>query len=234
MKNIVFLQPLIEIMKTEIINLTKSYGKKRVLTGVNVTADSGSVVGIIGKNGSGKSTLFSVLSGIAKREEGEFLYNGESLFHSEEKRRSILGFVPQTPPLMEELTAKDNLSLWYTKKALEKALDEGVIRMLGVDGYLKTPVRKMSGGMKKRLSICCAVAHDPKILILDEPSASLDIEGKEKIAEYLSLFKKDGGTVLLATHDSLEFEICDKTYILKDGKAEEFIYDRSTFKEIFR
>ncbi|MBQ7897658.1 MAG: ABC transporter ATP-binding protein [Clostridia bacterium] len=221
-------------MKTEIINVTKSYGKKRVLTGVNITAESGSCVGIIGKNGSGKSTLFSVLSGIARKEEGDFLYGGESLFSSKKKRRELLGFVPQTPPLMEELSAKDNLSLWYTKDALELSLDEGVLRMLGVGDFLKTEVRKMSGGMKKRLSICCAVAHDPRLLILDEPSASLDIEGKEKIAEYLTLFKEKGGTVLLATHDSLEFEICDKTYLLKDGKAEEFSYDRSSFKEMFR
>ena len=226
--------PFIEDMNIEIKNITKSFGKKEVLSGIDISAQSGMCIGIIGKNGSGKSTLFSVLTGIAKKEKGDFLCDGESLFENSEKRRELVGFVPQTPPLMEELNSLDNLKLWYKKDDLKKELERGVLKMLGIDGFLKTTVNKLSGGMKKRLSIGCAIAHKPKILILDEPSASLDIEGKETVSQFLSAFKNQGGIVLLATHDVAEFEICDKLYLLRNGKAESFLYDSKNPTEIFR
>ncbi len=205
----------------EIKEIKKSFRKKTVLDGVSLTASAGEIVGIVGGNGSGKSTLFSVLSGILGREGGDFLLDGESLFKNSRKRRALVGFVPQSPPLFEELSARDNLSLSYKKSELHCE----VIRMLGIDGFLSTPVRKMSGGMKKRLSIALAVAHSPKILFLDEPSAALDIICREKIKRYLLSFKEAGGSVILATHDLSELEICDRIYILKNGKTE--LYDGS-------
>ena len=137
----------------------------------------------------------------------------------------MLGLVPQKPPLFEELTAKDNLLLWYDKAEMERELNGGVLNMLGIDAFLKVPVSKMSGGMKKRLSIGCAVAHHPKILLLDEPSAALDLICKERIANYLLEYKSRGNTVLLATHDANEISLCDELYILKNGKAVPFVYE---------
>lgn len=200
----------------EIKDIEKRFKRKAVLNGVSLTAEAGEIVGIVGSNGSGKSTLFSILSGILKAEGGDFLYNGESLFENTKKRSSLIGFVPQSPPLFEELSAKDNLSLAYKKSEMQGE----VIKMLGIDEFLSTPVRKMSGGMKKRLSIALAVAHSPRLLFLDEPSAALDIICREKIKRYLLSFKESGGTVLLATHDLSELEICDKIYLLKNGKTE--------------
>lgn len=212
-------------MKTEIINIKKSYGKKTVLDGVSLCAESGEIIGIIGGNGSGKSTLLTLLAGITKSDMGDFLYGGKSLFKDARTRQRVLGLVPQTTPLFEELSAFDNLRLWYSKKEMEQELEEGVLKSLGIDEFLKTPVSKMSGGMKKRLSIGCAVAHKPEILLLDEPSASLDIICREKIASYLKSFTKNGGTVILATHEADEFELCDKLYILKDKKLSLYQYD---------
>ena len=105
----------------------------------------------------------------------------------------------------------------YDKKTLEKELDEGVLKMLGIPEFYKTTVSKMSGGMKKRLSIGCAVSHNPQVLFLDEPSAALDLVCKEKIAQYLDNFKKRGGIVVLASHDTYEIDICDHLYLLKNG-----------------
>lgn len=210
-------------MKTEIKDIKKSFGKKKVLEGVSLTAESGKCIGILGGNGSGKSTLFSILAGVLSPDGGSFTVDGHDMLRDPDG--SVLGYVPQTPPLLEELSARDNLLLWYTKGEMEKSLQDGVLKMLGIDAFLKTTVRKMSGGMKKRLAIGCAMARDPKVILLDEPSAALDLVAKAEIARYLSDFKKNGGTVLLATHDANELEICDELYILSDGKLVQYSYD---------
>ncbi|MBE7049375.1 MAG: ATP-binding cassette domain-containing protein [Ruminococcaceae bacterium] len=209
----------------EVTALKKNYGKKQVLKGIELSASWGSCIGIIGGNGSGKSTFLSILAGVLKCDCGKFLVSGENLFENEKKRNAIVGYVPQGTPLIEELSARDNLSLWYEKDQMEKSLENGVLKMLGVGDFLKTRVCKMSGGMKKRLSIGCSVANNPQILLMDEPSAALDIVCKEKINEYISQFKASGGIVILATHDAGELPLCDNIYILKDGVLSPFEYD---------
>lgn len=205
-------------MKLEIKDLHKKYGKKTVLSGIDLSAEGGSCVGILGGNGCGKSTLLSVLAGVISADSGSF---------SAEKNGSAarIGYVPQGTPLMEELSAWDNLRLWYSKEDLRKELDEGVLKLLGVDAFLKVPVRKMSGGMKKRLSIGCAVSGDPDILLLDEPTSALDIACKDRIYAYIKEFRDKGGIILIATHDVHEIELCDSCFILKDGRLLPYSYD---------
>ena len=213
-------------MIIQIENIQKSYGRTPILMGVTFTAQAGQCIGILGKNGSGKSTLFSVLNGLQKG-NGRFLCNGEDLLKNSKMRSALVGLVPQSPPLLQELSAKDNLRLWYSRTALDAAMNGGVLQLLGIPDFYTVPVSKMSGGMKKRLSIGCAVAHDPRILFLDEPSAALDLICKQKIADYLRAFKARGGIVLLATHDAYELELCDALYILKDGILQPYGGERS-------
>ena len=111
------------------------------------------------------------------------------------------------------------------RKELERELDKGTVKLLGVDEYIDVPVKRMSGGMRKRLTLCCAVANHPKLLLLDEPSAALDLICKQKIHGYLRAYMRNGGTVFLATHDEEELELCNKWYILKDGVARSYDYD---------
>ena len=212
-------------MRIELESIKKSFRKKEVLKGVSLSAESGSCIGILGGNGSGKSTLLSILAGVQPCDGGRFLCDGRDLLRDTNLRGRAVGYVPQGTPLMEELTARDNLSLWYSRQAMERELENGVFRMLGVDKFLKTTVSKLSGGMKKRLSIGCAVARRPPILLLDEPSAALDLECKENISRYLTLYKQGGGILLLATHDSTELALCDAWYILKDGFLHPYEYD---------
>ncbi len=212
-------------MLVEIKGVAKRYKKKQVLTDVTLTAQSGQCIGILGSNGSGKSTFLSILAGVQARDKGEFLCDGRDLFKDPALRAQNVGYVPQGTPLIEELSARDNLLLWYDAKEMEKELESGVLKMLGVDEFLKVTVSKMSGGMKKRLSIGCAMAKRPPILLLDEPTAALDIACKESIAEYLRRHKKAGGLLFLTTHDVPELELCDKWFILKNGVLEPFVYD---------
>lgn len=209
----------------EIKGIKKHYRKKAVLEDVSMTADAGSCIGILGGNGSGKSTLLSVLAGVREADEGQFLYEGKDLLQNRKLAEQIVGYVPQENPLMAELTARDNLRLWYDRRTLDAELSDGCLAMLGIGDFLHTPVEKMSGGMKKRLSIGCAIAHKPKILLLDEPSSALDIICKERIYNYFEEFKSQGGTLLLATHEVQELELCDRLYILKEGRLFPYQYD---------
>lgn len=206
-------------------HIEKKYKNKVILKDISLKADGGKCIGIIGSNGSGKSTLLSILAGTLKSDNGHFFYLGSDILNDNKKRSQIVGYVPQNTPLIEELTAKDNLRLWYKADEMKRQLSDGVLRMLGIDEFLNLPVHKMSGGMKKRLAIGCAVAHNPKILLLDEPSAALDIVCKQNISEYLLEYKKNGGIILIATHDIQEFHLCDEIYILKDGILSEYHYD---------
>lgn len=209
----------------EVKGIVKNYRKKTVLRDVSFLATAGQCIGIFGGNGSGKSTLLSVLAGIQKADSGSFLWEGKELFAGRELRERLVGYVPQGTPLLEELTAWDNLRLWYDKDKLRQELQNGTLAMLGIPEFLKTPVRKMSGGMRKRLTIGCAIANQPKILLLDEPSAALDLVCKEKIADYLKVYKKQGGIIILVTHDVQEMELCDLCYILKDGVLVPYDFD---------
>ena len=214
-------------MKISVENVCKKYGKKEILKSVSFEAESGMQVGIVGKNGIGKSTLLSVLAGVNKADGGEFLYEGINLLKDSDLRNKVCAYIPQETALISELSARDNLRMWYSDKALKKELSEGFLKTLGIDEFIKVSVRKMSGGMKKRLSIGCGIYADPRVLILDEPTASLDLECKEIIYDYLEVFKKRGGIVVLATHDEKEIETCDSLYLLKDKDLHKYNYDGS-------
>ena len=212
-------------MQIQLSNIQKKYGKKPVLRGADLTCQGGQCIGILGSNGSGKSTLLSILAGVLQPDGGQFLCDGKDLLTDHKRRSHLVGYVPQGTPLMEELTAWDNLLLWYTKEQLRQELETGVLKLLGIGEFLKVPVSKMSGGMKKRLSIGCAMAKRPPILLLDEPTAALDLACKESIAQYLRSYKAAGGLLLLTTHDVLELQLCDAWYIIKDGVLVPFSFD---------
>ncbi len=212
-------------MNIELKDIHKKYGSKKVLQGINLTVSEGKCIGILGGNGSGKSTLLSILAGIQPANKGEFLFNGKDLFKYKKQRTRLIGYVPQGTPLLEELSAYDNLLLWYSRKALKKSLEAGFLKMLGINDFLKVPVKQMSGGMKKRLSIGCAISGKPPVLLLDEPMAALDLVCKQDISEYIKNHKKAGGIVFLVTHDVLELELCDEWYVIKNGVLTPFDYN---------
>lgn len=202
-------------MNGEVLNISKKYGKNQILRDVSFPINGGEAVGIIGANGSGKSTLLRILAGVQKADGGRFLFGGiDLLCHGGSNK---VAYVPQGTPLIEELNAYDNLRLWYEKDELKRSLDGGMLKKLGVDEFLKKPVKKLSGGMRKRLSVGCSIANDPQIMLLDEPTAALDIVAKERLTEFVGDFVKRGGAVILVTHDTQELKYCSRCYLLNDG-----------------
>ena len=217
-------------MEITIENIQKSYRGKEVLRGIDLKARNGMCIGILGSNGSGKSTLLSILAGVQKADTGAFLCDGENLLLDHRLRSALVGYVPQGTPQIEELSAWDNLLLWYSKEDLLKELENGILKLLGIQEFLRKRVSKLSGGMKKRLSIGCAVANRRPILLLDEPTAALDLSCKENIAAYLLQYKRSGGILLLTTHDVMELSLCDQWFIIKDGVLVPYTYDGNVSK----
>jgi len=205
--------------------ISKCYRKKQVLRNITFQAENGCCIGILGGNGAGKSTLLSIMAGIQKPDSGTFMYNGLDMLENSSSRSAVVGYVPQGTPLIPELTAKDNLLLWYDRKTMQKELETGLLKLLGVGDFLNVPVRKMSGGMRKRLSIGCAVAGRPPVLLRDEPTAALDLVCKRDIAVYLEAYKEAGGIIVMTTHDVSELSLCDTCFIMKDGVLHPYSFD---------
>lgn len=196
-------------------NISKSYKSRQVLKDVSFEASGGECIGLLGPNGSGKSTLLQILSGALAPDKGSISYDGKDLLHSPGLQASGVGYVPQSNPLYPDMTAMDHLKLWYssTPYSVEEDLQKGFLSMLNIRPFLHKKVRTLSGGMQKRLSIGCALASRPPLLLLDEPDAALDLVCKNDIRSYIRLYCRQGNTVLLATHDTADFTLCSKLLV---------------------
>lgn len=186
----------------KIENISKSYGKKEILKDISIEVAPGEAIGILGINGSGKSTL---LSCIAKLHPA----------NSEIK----LGYVPQENPLFDELKPVDNIRMWtdFNRSQIAMALSLPPLSELGISDFLDTPVKSMSGGMKKRVSLASVLINCPQVLLLDEPFAALDLLAKQDILRYMGAFLQNGGSIIIASHEEEIFNFCNKVYLLKDG-----------------
>lgn len=210
---------MVERIRTEM--LQSAYGRKKVLTDVTIQADAGECIGIIGNNGCGKTTLLDILSGIRKPAAGQIFFDG-TLPGTLSNIRRYTAYVPQNNNLMEELTVWDNLLFWYPdRESAEKAMSVGLLQKLGIEQFAGKKVSRLSGGMKKKASIACALAGNAPVLILDEPGTALDLAAKTEVRAYLNYFKEQGGCILIATHEEADLELCDRIYMLKNGKAEQ-------------
>ena len=192
----------------DITNVALNY-KKTVLTDVNIHAENGECVGLLGLNGSGKSTLLSAIAGIKKPASGIITREGK------------IGFVTQENALIDELSALDNLRMWtpLSKEEIKKELTSSDVSALKVSEFVDVKVKRMSGGMKKRLALTSVLMEKPDILLLDEPLAGLDIPAKTDILNVIDSYRNGGGIVFVASHAEEVFAHCDKIFVLKDGKC---------------
>lgn len=183
-------------------NISKSYGNKEILKNISIEIAPGEAIGILGVNGSGKSTL---LNCIAKLHPAD----------SELK----LGYVPQENPLFDELKPVDNIRMWtdFNRSQIAMALSLPPLSELGISTFLDTPVKAMSGGMKKRVSLASVLINSPNVLLLDEPFAALDLLAKQDILNYMGAFLGSGGSIIIASHEEEIFNFCHRVFLLKDG-----------------
>lgn len=203
----------------EISNVNFSYRRNSILKNLSLQIDPGECIGIVGANGCGKSTLLSILAGSRRAASATMMYKGKDLSRSPKELSRLVGYVPQENPLLPELSAYDNLFLWFQggKKDFAQALHQEAMEMLMLTEFLHKPVKSLSGGMKKRVSLGIALLNDPKLLILDEPSVALDLPCKQDMHHYLTKCLSYGKTVLITTHEEAELDLCTTLYVLKHG-----------------
>ncbi|MBR6395970.1 MAG: ABC transporter ATP-binding protein [Lachnospiraceae bacterium] len=197
-------------------NIYKSYGKKEVLKGTCISVMPGEISALVGKNGCGKSTLLQIITGTLKADKAEISFFGKDACKDSKVFSKYAGYVPQDDPLFEELTVKDNLRFWA---AGIKDPDLNVIEQFGLTELLNTKVSALSGGMKRRLTIASTLQRKPPVLVLDEPTSSLDLYYQESIREWMKDYVSRNGTVVLSTHNEKEILMADTIWLFNDGKT---------------
>lgn len=207
----------------EVTNIKKKYGSKKILSDITFQANCGECVAIVGRNGCGKTTLMQILAGIIKPDEGEIAYFGSDPLHNRKLYKKYCGYVPQELPLIAELSVKDNLRLWGAHRG--KAYDQ-IVQMFHLDEMMKMQVSHLSGGMQRRLSIACALAEWPPIMLMDEPVTALDLHYKDSVDRWITDYKKMNGIVIMTTHDEQEILNSDRCLFMKDGSLMEIEKDK--------
>lgn len=206
-------------------NVKKQYGNHKLLDGVSLDIHSGEIFGLLGTNGAGKSTLISILATVLKPTSGHILLNGLDIRNQTKQVRKMIGYVPQDVALWEELSVKENLSIWSKfvnggKRISEQRLLEVCETVLLQDKW-NVKVSKLSGGMKRKLNIAVALIHNPDILLMDEPTVGIDLQSKLEINRYVKDLAKQGKTIVYTTHDISEImNLCDRIGVLRKGVME--------------
>ncbi len=203
----------------EIKNLTKNFGEKQAVNGLNMTVPVGSIYGFIGENGSGKSTTEKIICGLISASGGEAKLFGKSL--SDAEVRSKLGVLIETPGCFPNLTVWNNLMIQAANLNLKNPANEvrEILKLVRMEGAAGNKYKNCSLGMKQRVGIAMALLGAPELLILDEPINGLDADGCRIVREVLTDLSRQGTTVLISSHILGELEKIATHYgIIRDGK----------------
>jgi ABC-2 type transport system ATP-binding protein len=207
----------------EVENLSKRYGDTLAVDGVSFVARGGVLTGLLGPNGAGKSTTIGCVSGLLEPSAGKVRVLGHDVVHDGRAARSALGVVPQELALYDDLSARENLEYWGAtygvRGAALRARVTAVLEEIGLGDRSKEPVSKFSGGMKRRLNFGCAIVHEPRVILLDEPTVGVDPQSRVKLLELVRSRVQAGACVLYTTHYMEEAEgLCDELAIIDHGK----------------
>ncbi|MGI8910090.1 MAG: ABC transporter ATP-binding protein [Rubrobacteraceae bacterium] len=205
----------------EVAGLVKRYGKIEALSGVDLSVPEGAVFGLVGPNGAGKTTLIKALVGSLRPTDGEVSVLGLSPLKDKARLRRQIGYMPQSPALYDDLSARDNVAFFgaaHHTPDLRKRVAE-VIEFTDLANRANDPVHTFSGGMKRRVSLACALVHRPKMLFLDEPTAAVDPQLRSRFWATFRELARDGATLFISTHLMDEAMLCDRISILRRGRV---------------
>lgn len=203
--------------------LTKRFGDLVALDNINLEIEEGEIYGFLGPNGAGKSTAINIICGLLKIDRGNVYVLEKDIRKDPDFTKRNIGIVPQDVAIYGELSAYENVSFFaslYGLKGRElKESAEMALRFVGLDDKAKWIANKFSGGMKRRLNIACAIAHRPKIIIMDEPTVGIDPQSRNHILESVRRLNEMGSTIIYTSHYMEEVEaICTKISIIDHGK----------------
>lgn len=216
-------------------NLKMQYGNKTAVDGISFEVREGEVLGLLGPNGAGKSTTIHILSGILSPSSGNVSILGHSLKKGSKEMKQGIGIVPQDIAIYEEISAEKNVrffaSLYSLKREELKARVKEALELVQLYDRKNDKPKTFSGGMKRRLNIACAIAHQPKLIIMDEPTVGIDPQSRNHILESIKELKARGASIIYSTHYMEEVEaISDRIMVMNEGR----IIANGTKEELYR
>ena len=229
----------------EINNLNKSFGNILAVKNINFEINKGTIIGLLGPNGCGKSTTIGMMLGLIKPTSGTVVINGQNIENNRTNLLEKMNFISPYIELPKKLTVEENLKVYgrlYGVKNLESKISE-LMEKLNLTQFKKRKTGELSSGQKNRVSLAKALVNDPEILLLDEPTASLDPDVSDYIRTFIEDFaSKKGTTILLASHNMNEVErLCHEVMMMKNGeiidkgKSSDLInkHGRKNLEEVF-
>ncbi len=210
-------------MFLEVKGLKKLYKKQIAVDGIDFSLNEGEIFGLLGPNGAGKSTTISMLAGLIKPSGGDITMEGKSILKAPNEIKKIMGLVPQEIALYPTLSARENLKFWgrmygMDSVRLKERMDD-VLRILGLTERADHRIDTYSGGMKRRINIGAALLHQPKLLIMDEPTVGIDPQSRKHILDMVLDLNRQGMTILYTSHYMEEVEyLCHRVAIMDRGR----------------
>ena len=200
-------------------NLRKSYGSKFAVDDVSFEVEQGEFVGILGPNGAGKTTTLEILEGLRKPDSGELSVLGLPPWPRNTALLPRIGVQLQASSFFERLTAREQIRTFASLYHVPAKRADHMLSVVGLDEQASVKAEKLSGGQAQRLSIACALVHDPELVFMDEPTGALDPQARRNLWDLLRKINADGRTVVLTTHHMDEAEtLCDRVAIMDYGK----------------
>lgn len=205
----------------EIDRITKRYGKLTALDGVSLEVAEGELFGLIGPDGAGKSSLYRILTTLMLPDSGKAAILGRDIVKDYRKIRTEIGYMPEKFSLYQDLTVKENMEFFATLFGISLKENFDMIAPIYNQQLARFPDRRagdLSGGMKQKLALCCALIHRPKILLLDEPTTGVDAVSRSEFWDILRELKRKGITIMVSTSYMDEAQMCERISLINEGK----------------
>lgn len=206
----------------QIRDIHKNFGQLHALKGVNLTIEQGEFFALLGPNGAGKSTLINILAGLTRPSSGSIEVLGHDVVTQYQNARRLLGIVPQELVFDPFFNVREMLRFqagYFGRGRENDAWIDEILEGLGLADKAQTNMRRLSGGMKRRALIAQALAHKPPVIVLDEPTAGVDVELRQLMWNFIRKLNQDGHTIILTTHYLEEAEmLCNRVAMLKQGE----------------
>ena len=206
----------------QISNVEKRYKSLRALDGVSLTIEEGEFFGLLGPNGAGKTTLISIIAGLNRADAGSVTIQGHDVVSDYRAARSRLGVVPQELVFDPFFSVRETLRMqsgYFGLKKNDAWIDE-LMHNLDLTGKADANMRSLSGGMKRRVLVAQALVHKPPVIVLDEPTAGVDVELRQTLWKFIARLNREGHTVVLTTHYLEEAQaLCNRVAMLKAGQV---------------
>ena len=208
------------MISINIKNLSKSYGDTRAVQNLSLEVKKGELFGLIGPDGAGKTTTFRMLTTLILPDEGSATVEGSDIVRDYKQIRNCVGYMPGRFSLYQDLTVQENLEFFATVFGTTIEQNYSLIKDIyeQIKPFSNRRAGKLSGGMKQKLALCCALIHKPKVLFLDEPTTGVDVVSRKEFWQMLAKLKAQGITILVSTPYMDEASLCDRIALMQAGK----------------